>query len=115
MIIGLLFTFAFSVWFVWKYVGVNFSLTSVLLMVLLILFGPAYLYYTRVWGPETEFFYTILLSAKSEVLETMDGAIMLTFIGVCLGVKLSDIFSRRSGKDMKRSIELWSAQRVGGA
>ena len=35
-----------------RVVGVNFSLSSMMMGGLLSLHGPAYVYYTRVWGPD---------------------------------------------------------------
>lgn len=108
----LVITYIFTAWFIWRHVGINLSLTSVLLFLLLVLHGPMYLYYTRIWGPETIFYEVILSAAGADpVLPTMDVALTLTFIGVCLGVKLADLFSGSNGIDIRRAITAWPSKK----
>ena len=101
-------SYVYFLWFIWHEIGFNLSLTSVLLILLLILHGPMYLYYTRIWGPTTQFFYQILsVAGAEEFFSTMDIAMIFTLVGSCLGVKLADLFSGNSGRDIRDAIAIW--------
>jgi len=103
-----------TVLFIFTNAGLNLSLSSVLLNALLILHGPMYLYYTRVWGPETDFFYRILSAAGGyDVITTMDIALIFVFIGVCLGIKFADLLSGLNGIDIRHAIATWPDTKFG--
>jgi len=94
-------------------VGIHFGLTSVLLGLMLIFHGPAYLYYTRIWGPETEFFEQILSAAPgANVIGTLDVALGLTFLGVCVGVAMADLLCGVDKRHHKHAIDEWAASPV---
>ncbi|MGR9173337.1 oligosaccharide repeat unit polymerase [Rhizobiales bacterium] len=108
-----LITVAISAVFYIRYIGVNFTLSSLLLGLMLILHGPLYLYYTRVWGPETAFFTTILFAApKWEVIPSLDLALALSFCGICAGMVLSDSVFGSSRLKMQDAISSWSRETV---
>ena len=89
-------------------VGVNLSLTSVLVGLLILFHGPAYLYYTRIYGPDTDFFDTIVSAARGQdVLPTLDMAMAFTFIFVCLGSLFVDFTCRVDSKRWKRAVLAW--------
>ena len=74
-----------------KRLGINLSLASVLVSFLVLFHGPAYLYYTRIYGPDTDFFDIIVSAAKGlDVLPTLDVAMALTFVSVCAGILFVD-------------------------
>lgn len=99
--------------FLVRHVGINLSATSVLLGLLLLFHGPAYLYYTRMWGPETEFFGHILSAAPSgQVIPTLDVALAAVFLFVCLGVKLTDLLTGTTGRRMRLAIKRWGSMPV---
>lgn len=94
-------------------VGINLGLTSVLLGMMLIFHGPAYLYYTRIWGPATEFFEQILSAAPGEnVIGTLDVALGLTFLAVCVGVAIADLLCGVDKRTHKHAIDDWAASPV---
>lgn len=96
--------------FLVRHVGINLSSTAVLLSLLLLLHGPAYLYYTRVWGPETGFFDQIMSAAPGEpVIASLDIALAILFLFVCVGVKLADLLTGTSGRRMRLAISRWGA------
>lgn len=89
-------------------VGFNLSLASVLLCFLLLFHGPAYLYYTRDYGPDTEFFDTITSAAKgAEVLPTLDLALALCFLFVCLGILFVDLATGTGAQAWRRALQRW--------
>lgn len=93
-------------------VGLNLSGSSVLLGLLLLFHGPAYLFYTRQWGPETDFFERILGAASgADVISTLDVALALTFICVCAGIACADRLLQ-SGKHLEEAIRIWPAIRI---
>lgn len=99
--------------FLVRHVGINLSATSVLLSLLLLLHGPAYLYYTRVWGPETDFFDRIMSAAPGEpVIASLDIALAVLFLCVCVGVKLTDLLTATTGRQMRLAISRWGAAPV---
>lgn len=93
----------------WRRVGVNLSLTSVLIGLLMLLHGPAYLYYTRSWGPETNFYEVILSAAGGQdILPTLDLALGMTFLFVCLGVIVVDRLKGVSATKWRHALEHWA-------
>lgn len=95
---------------IWRRVGINLSLSSVLLALLLLFHGPAYIYYTRTWGPETDFFDTIVSAARGQdVLPTLDLALATTFICVCIGIIAVDLLTGVSVPRWKNSLRRWSS------
>ena len=102
-----------AAWFLFRYVGLNLSLAGVALSLLLLFHGPAYLYYTRVWGPDTEFFDQILAAAPGEpVVRNLDLAISCLFVFVCLGIKFADLWMRMSARGMRAAIGAWKAAKA---
>ena len=90
-------------------VGFNLSGTSVLLGLLLALHGPAYLYYTRVWGPDTDFFDLILSAAPGEdVIGRLDIALAICFALVCLGIAAADRAHRVTPARLFQALREWS-------
>ena len=91
--------------FLIQYVGFNLSATSVLLCLLLALHGPAYLYYTRIWGPDTEFFRQIRSVAdEGQVIPSLDMALGFVFLFVCLGIILTDVFTGTTPQKMSHAV-----------
>lgn len=97
-----------AIFFWWRHIGFNLSLVSVLIGLLILLHGPAYLYYTRLWGPESNF-YEVILSAAGEhdILPTLDLALGLTFIFVCLGVIVVDLFTGIGAASWQCALLRW--------
>ena len=94
-------------------VGLHFGLASVLLGLLFLFHGPAYLYYTRVWGPETEFYWTILQAAPTaDPIGTLDVALGLTFLGVCAGILLADSLCGAGPEQFNQALARWSGSEV---
>lgn len=90
-------------------VGFNLSGTSVLLGLLIALHGPAYIYYTRSWGPDTDFFELILSAAPGEdVIGRLDIALALCFVLVCLGVAAADRAHRTTPARLFQALREWS-------
>lgn len=111
MALFLVITYVFSAWFMWRYVGFNLSLSSVLLSLLLVLHGPMYLYYTRIWGPKNIFFDVILSAAGgADVFQTMDMALIFVFISTCLGIKIIDLLTGFNRINIRKSIAVWSSK-----
>ena len=103
----------FATWTHAHRIGLNLSLTSVLLGLMILFHGPAYLYYTRVYGPETDFFDVIVSSAKGhEILPTLDIALALTFVFVCLGILFVDFALQLSQRRWRQALRLWAGSRV---
>jgi len=97
----------------WARIGLNLSLTSVLIALLLLFHGPAYLYYTRSYGPDTEFFEVIVSAAKGQdVLPALDIALALTFVFVCLGIAFADFASGLSRRRWQRSVRAWAQSQI---
>jgi len=93
------------------HVGINLSATSVLLSLLLLFHGPAYLYYTRVWGPQTEFFDQILSAApRVDVIQSLDIALAILFVCICVGIKLTDLLTATNGTKIRLAINQWAPQ-----
>lgn len=99
--------------FYFRRIGVNFTISSLLLGLMLVLHGPLYLYYTRVWGPQTAFFEKILSAApEGEVIPSLDLALALCFCSICAGMALADgVFGIRRSQ-MRDAINNWNLQTV---
>lgn len=105
--------------YVWR-VGINLTLSSVLLGLMLTLHGPAYLYYTRVWGsdyrptawqPRSPFFEKILSAAPyTDVIGTLDLALAISFASICLGVVAADFAFGIDGRRMRAGLRDWTSQ-----
>jgi hypothetical protein len=87
----------------------SLGLAPTLLTLLLILHGPAYLYYTRIWGPERAFFQRILTAASpgSDVIASLDIAIAIMFLGVCAGIALADLVLGCCPLTMRTALRSW--------
>ena len=85
------------------------SLSATLLGLLLLFHGPAYIYYTRSWGPETAFYFHILAAAPGQpVIRHLDLAVTSLFLMVPLGIRCADIWCRESRFSMRQAIKAWS-------
>lgn len=94
-----------STGFLIQYVGFNLSASSVLLCLLLALHGPAYLYYTRIWGPDTKFFNRILsVAPEGQVIPSIDMSLGFVFLFVCLGIILTDVFTGTTPQKMSHAV-----------
>lgn len=97
----------------WRRIGLNLSLTSVLIGLLILFHGPAYLYYTRIYGPDTDFFDTIMSAARAQdVLPTLDLAMALTFIFVCVGALFADFAAGVTMVRWKHAVLAWERTTV---
>jgi hypothetical protein len=97
-----------------RYVGVNLSLSSVALGLILLFHGPAYLYYTRVWGPDSDFFHQILSAAPGQpVIQNLDIAIGCLFVFLCIGIRFADVCWATNSGRMRQSIAEWGKQQPG--
>jgi hypothetical protein len=91
-------------------VGFNLTGTSALLGLMFVLHGPAYLYYTRVYGPETDFFEHILSAAPGEdIIGRLDIAMALCFVMVCAGIVAADRAHRVSPRRLLGRVRDWAA------
>ena len=80
--------------FLCAYVGLNWSLSSTLLALLLLLHGPAYIYYIKVWGPDSGYLdFVLAVSEGKPVVETVSMALTIMFAGVCFGIFLADLLA----------------------
>lgn len=94
---------------IYRCIGVNLSLASVLISLMILFHGPAYLYYTRIYGPDTDFFDTIISAAKGQdPLPTLDLALALTFMFVCFGILFANLASQVSTRRWKHALEIWA-------
>ena len=90
--------------------GVNLSLASVLLCFLLLFHGPAYLYYTRVYGPDTDFYDVILSSARGfDITPTLDIAMSFAFAFVSLGILFVDWITKTRVSAWRDAVARWNA------
>ena len=102
-----------ALWLLRGRIGFNLTLTSVLLSFLLLFHGPAYLFYTRSYGPDTDFFDVIVSAAHgADVLPTLDVALGLGFLCVCAGVLFVDLATRTSAAAWRRRLFDWGAHPV---
>ena len=93
--------------------GTNLGLAPVLLGMLLVFHGPAYLYYTREWGPETDFYFQILEAAPTaDVIGTLDVALGLLLLSVCAGMALIDAGSGTSRDNHAQALARWAESPV---
>jgi hypothetical protein len=96
-----------------RHVGVNLSLTSVFLGLLLVFHGPMYLYYTRVFGPDTDFFDQILAAAPGRpVIQTLDVALGLCLACVCAGVWVANRAYRVSDVNVRSAVADWGGREL---
>jgi oligosaccharide repeat unit polymerase len=94
-------------------IGINFTLSSLLLGLMLVLHGPLYLYYTRVWGPRTAFYEKILSAAPmGEIISALDLALALSFCCVCAGMVFSDRMYGINPSQVRDAINNWNLQAV---
>jgi len=103
--------------YAWTRIGINFSATSVLFTLMYLLHGPAYLYYTRVWGIQAytdvgnanaRFFWTILSAAPGiDVIGTLDVALVLTFCCLAAGILFADVLLGSSHYYLTRALHHW--------
>ena len=93
-----------------KRLGINLSLASVLVVLLVLFHGPAYLYYTRVYGPDTDFFDIIVSATKGvDVLPILDLAMALTFLCVCAGILFVDLATGTGVRGWRRALRRWDS------
>lgn len=120
-----------------RFVGVNLSLSSVMMGGLLTLHGPAYLYYTRAWGPGDSFMrdlysrsagllnprsadlldsvddpinffdYVLSFAHGRAVLGELDFALALLFASFCAGLLLADRMLGNAPRQMRQRIDAW--------
>jgi len=97
----------------WRRTGLNFSLASVLLGLMIFFHGAAYLYYTRIYGPET-YFFDVIMSAvgNADVLTTLDLALALAFAFVCLGIAFTDRALGMTQRRWRRALATWAKSPV---
>ncbi len=107
-----------------RVIGLNLSLTSAMLGGLLVLHGPAYLYYTRVWGPGDGLMYALYVerwpqplnffehvtsfaNTRSPITE-LDIALALLLFSLAAGILLAHRLLRCSPAEMRHGIETWN-------
>lgn len=98
--------------FLWRRAIVSLALAPTLLTLLLVLHGPAYLYYARIWGPHHAFFAQILAveSPGSDVIGSLDIAIGITFLGTCSGIAIADLLLGCNPRAMRSALRDWHGQ-----
>jgi hypothetical protein len=107
------FAMCFAGIFLYKYVGLNFSLSSVMVMLLLLLHSGAYIYYINVWGPESGYLEFVLKASEGmPIIETVNIAMSLLFIGVCVGIRIADCLFGGGSTKMKFAIENWRTKEI---
>jgi hypothetical protein len=101
-----------AVAFLWRRAIASLALAPTLLMLLLALHGPAYLYYTRVWGPDQAFFNRIVSATRlgSDVIGSLDIAIGITFLGICAGIAIADLVLGCGPRTMRSALRTWQDQ-----
>lgn len=101
-----------AVLFLWRYTGINLTLSSVMLMLLLLLHGPAYFYYVLKWGPESGYLDSVLSAARGgPVLDNVSIALSIVFLAVCAGIVLADATAGARPLAMRRRVREWRADR----
>ena len=99
--------------FLCAYVGLNWSLSSILLALLLLLHGPAYIYYIKVWGPASGYLdFVLTVSAGQPVIETVNIALAIMFAGVCFGIFLADFLAQNRPAKMEKAIDQWKPEAI---
>ena len=97
--------------FLVRYVGINFSLTSIVLLLLLMLHSATYFYYIHVWGPDSGYLDFFLEAAAGKpVLATLTAALGVMFVLVCIGVRFADLVAHTNGRVMRRAISAWKIE-----
>jgi len=98
--------------FLWRRAIASLALAPTLLTLLLVLHGPAYLYYTHVWGPRQLFFEQILAleSPGSDVIGSLDIAIGITFLATCSGIAIADLLLGCNPHAMRSALRDWHGQ-----
>lgn len=93
-----------------RHVRFNLTATSVLLGLLFALHGPAYLYYTRVYGPETDFFEQILSAAPGEnIVGRLDIAMAVCFLMICVGIVAADRLHGAPSRRLLGRVRIWAS------
>ena len=70
--------------------------------------GPAYWYYTRVWGPADPWLDQILRAASTyDVIGDLDIALGITFLMVCVGVFAANLQHNLRAKDWRAAVSRW--------
>jgi hypothetical protein len=95
--------------FLLRRVVAGVALAPSLLLLLLALHGPAYLWYTRVWGPHQPFFNRIVWAAGPGIdpITRLDIAIGITFSGACIGIALADRVLGCGPRQMQAAMASW--------
>jgi hypothetical protein len=98
--------------YIWK-VGINLTLSSVFLGLMLTLHGPMYLYYTRVWGPQTKFFETIMSAAPyNDAIGALDLSLAISIVCITLGIGLADFVFGISHQQIQAALHSWRTRPV---
>ncbi|ASR07805.1 oligosaccharide repeat unit polymerase [Rhizobium leguminosarum bv. viciae] len=98
--------------YIWK-VGINLTLSSVFLGLMLTLHGPMYLYYTRVWGPQTKFFETIMSAAPyNDAIGALDLSLAISIVCITLGIGLADFAFGISHQQIQAALHSWRTRPV---
>jgi hypothetical protein len=101
--------YAVAAWTLFSRVGLNLSLSSIALILMFIFHGPAYFFYTRAYGPETDFFHIIISAARGhDVISTLDIALAITFINICAGIMVVDLLSGVGKVRWRNAIDKWA-------
>ena len=105
LIACMLFALAFHI----RYVGLNLSVSSILLGLLFLIYGPAHFYYVHVWGPETGYLESFLAVGRgAPVIPHLQIALATTFAGVCVGILIADAMIAH-GRNFRSAIKEWNA------
>lgn len=98
--------------YLWK-VGINLTLSSVFLGLMLTFHGPMYLYYTRVWGPQTKFFETIMSAAPyNDAIGALDLSLAISIVCITLGIGLADFVFGISHQQIQAALHSWRTRPV---
>lgn len=98
--------------YIWR-VGINLTLSSVFLGLMLALHGPMYLYYTRIWGPETKFFETIMSAAPyTDAIAALDLSLAISFVCIIIGIAAADFAFGINHQQMHAALDSWRTQPV---
>jgi hypothetical protein len=101
--------YALTAWILVARIGCNLSLSSITLILMLIFHGPAYLYYTRVYGPNTDFFEGLISTARgNDVITRMDLALALTLLMICAGIFLIDLIMSIGRRRWRNAVIDWA-------
>ncbi|MBB2821413.1 UNVERIFIED_ORG: oligosaccharide repeat unit polymerase [Rhizobium esperanzae] len=98
--------------YIWR-VGINLTLSSVFLGLMLALHGPMYLYYTRIWGIQTKFFEIILSSAPyTDAIGALDLSLALSFVCITIGIAGADFAFGVNHQQILAALHSWRTQPV---